>query len=528
MIRSSAYALLIAVCTLLPMVAAAQGSVTGKEPALVSNGGMLSSFSEADNVKLTLDADFGRFVDPQITGRYRSLAISLLRYMPVNLRGDFIYIMPNGSILSNRMGLAFAARRIPAPIAQALRRNKYAKAMQSTRDSRVSKSRMLGEKPLAYPPTGGTGGAYIRTYSTQNINAAYGYVYPPCDVSLQSGESGNAYFNAYDSNGGDVVDAGIGTSIDAATTGNALSVAFVNIGNGNYYNYGWTNHSQTYSCGTPVGIMYGTLPSPNQNTSALLTGVPDYDPTQMILPPATATWTPASWTFFPTNSALLVNPDSWNGIASNCSGCSVGRMVTIAQPPNTANVVYDNSCYGNCNTSGYGDVYWYESVMGQLVAPCQNYTSTAECTIQYTSSWSGGVNDTGIGIAYYTSSDLYAAEGLYLNAGDANSAKSRRTFSSSLPAAPPVACPPDSTGHCSYKVSSVAAGVCQSGSTTVHGTPVTKQLYKYTYQIFSGQRPSQYLETATDTQSSSPPCNTTSNTWSPNNPAVTYNDSALP
>jgi len=69
----------------------------------------------------------------------------------------------------------------------------------------------------SYPPTGGGGGAYIRTYSQQNINAAYGYAFPPCDVGLQPGESGNMYFNAYAPNGADLLDAGIGTNINAAT-----------------------------------------------------------------------------------------------------------------------------------------------------------------------------------------------------------------------------------------------------------------------------------------------------------------------
>jgi hypothetical protein len=73
--------------------------------ALVSNGGTENSFADANGALLVSDDDFGKFVDPQINGANRSLAISFLKMMPSGARGDFIYVGPNGTILSNRTNI---------------------------------------------------------------------------------------------------------------------------------------------------------------------------------------------------------------------------------------------------------------------------------------------------------------------------------------------------------------------------------------------------------------------------------------
>ncbi len=323
------------------------------------------------------------------------------------------------------------------------------------------------------------------------------------------------YYNAYDSNGGDVVDAGIGTNISAATAGNAASVSFINTGGGNYLNYGWTNQSQQYNCGTPIGIMYGTLAPPNQNMSALATGIPDYDPSQLDLPPTTTTWLAAAWNFFSTNNALLQGPTSWYGYQSNCAACSIGQMVTIAQP----GLSYDGSCYGYCSSAG-ADAFWYESVAGQLIAPC-NQNSGLICTIEYIPSWVGGQNNSGAGIAYAPVNDQYVAEGLNLTGTFGNSSKSRRTLSSSLPPAPTSVCSLDSHGYCSKIVSSGITGSCTR-------PPVLNNTVT-TYYIFNKSKPSELLVSAvnTITHDNQHGC-TPLSAWSPWDPALHYNDPSLP
>ncbi|HTV72285.1 MAG TPA: MFS transporter, partial [Candidatus Acidoferrales bacterium] len=164
-----------------------------------------------------------------------------LTYQLGNLfSGDFVYVSSTGKILSNRVALGFGIQPMSTVQSAALRHNG-----QKALYRRLASDQSI--RPLSYPPTGGSGGAYIRTYSSQGINAAYGYIVPPCDVSLQPGESGNMYFNAYDSNGNDIVDAGVATGISASTTGNAESISFINPGGG-YINTGWTNQNEVYPC----------------------------------------------------------------------------------------------------------------------------------------------------------------------------------------------------------------------------------------------------------------------------------------
>jgi hypothetical protein len=367
---------------LIPTIAGAQQAVSFgvKKPALISNGGSLKSFSDAAQLQLRSPADYGLFVDPQVKDADRSLAIHFLAIMPPGMRGDFVYVSRSGKILSNRVALGFGIHRLRKPIVGSLNKNKL---LSHT----AIRPELRGIAPAAYPPTGGSGGAYIRTYSQQGINAMMAYAQPPCDFALQQGESGNMYINAYDSGGNDIVDAGLGTGLSQSTLGSNLGrmVAFTTPYNAGNSGYGWTNQTQTYPCGQPVGIMYGTLPASLGGGSMLATGVPDYDPWQFYLPPATTNWHPASWTFFDTPSSLLQGPTIWNGINSNCALCAVGRMTTIGQ----STLAYDGSCYGYCSSAG-GDAFWIETVAGQLVSPCEDSGSTAQCTIEYMSSgWIG-------------------------------------------------------------------------------------------------------------------------------------------
>lgn len=508
----------------------AQAAQTQMVQALVSNGGTLTSFGQAANLPLFTDQDFARFVDPQVTGANRTLAIALLRWMPANMRADFTYVESNGSVLSNRAGLGFNIRRIPPSLAANLHLQ-GSRRMANARSGLRSSLAVAPRRPFSYPPNGGVGGAYIRTYSQQNINAMYGYAIPPCDVSLLSNESGNMYFNAYDSNGDDVVDAGIGTNINSGTYGNGESVPFINAYGTGYLNSGWTNQTQTYGCGTPVGLLYGTLAPPNGNMSVLFTGVPDYDPTQLGLPPATTLWSNGAWNFFNTNPSLYQsNQGSWDGIPSNCTGCSVGRMVTIGQN-GVASPVLDGSCYGYCpgSPSTGGDAYWYETVAGQLIAPCENDGSSAQCTIEDSASWVSNVNSSlNIGTAYDAPNDQAAAEGLNLNSSVGDSSATRRSLPPSLPASPASACPPDSDGLCAYPISTTANGkncTNTAGPHPVYDTGSTK-----TYYIFKGSKPAELMSTATYTTSFK--ANGTAcvgaSIWSPSNPAAQYNDPSLP
>jgi hypothetical protein len=369
-----------------------RGSRPQKQPfGLLSRGGKLTSFSEALHANLQTDDDFDRFVDPQVIGDDRKLAIRLLRMMPANLRGDFIYY-DGKRLLSNRPelthGIRFSNSIQPMPT-----RSPDSQSPRAT---------------LSYPPTTGTGGPWIRHYSAQGVNAAVGYATFPCDSQLLGNDSGFMYFNSYTaSSSGSVMDAGLWIH-----PGNSAT-PFINRGSyGGYLYAGWTDENYTWSCGQHVGMMYGT--QYGTGISVLMIGYPDFDPTVYALPPASSTWHHSAWNFFQTPSPLTSGTGIWQGTPSPCMGCSVAKMFTIS-PGNTPG---DTSCFGLCGT--YPDARWDQVVMGELTQPCgQTPNVSATCTVTYPTdnSWYGDVNAGGSALALYTTnSPNTALEGLKMGA----------------------------------------------------------------------------------------------------------------
>lgn len=249
-------------------------------PGLISNGGSMNSFSEAVNLPLRY-SDLDRFVDPQIKGRDRLLAIWFLSIMPPNMRGDFVSEQPDGRILSNKVALAMTVRIRPLNPTKVLR--PLGKTRPAPFTNRVN--------PLTYPHTGGSGGSWIRSESAQGVTAAFGYASFPCDSSYNSfDDTGNMYFNAYTAaSSGSLVDAGLAANYDKNLSSTDAE-AFI-VSNGYVYS-GWLGGSGvptnpktvTWHCGTPVAMMYGDLPLPS-GWSFFVAGLPDYDPTQLALPP---------------------------------------------------------------------------------------------------------------------------------------------------------------------------------------------------------------------------------------------------
>ena len=85
-------------------------------------------------------------------------------------------------------------------------------------------------------------------------------------------------------------------------------------------------------------------------------------------------------------------------------------------------------------------------------------------------------------------------------------------------------CAPDSDGYCALLASSTVTGSCTLG--TVNGKPITGHNESNVYEVFEGSGGSViYLTSATR---NTKVCGGVSTTWSPANPAVTYNDPNLP
>ena len=136
-----------------------------KNDAVISNGGRLATFADAQGLLLTTDADFGRFIDPEVTGSDRTLLIALMRAIPPGMRGNVTVISPGGHVIANQVSLISQIKFMT----------------QAGAGSIPSPNLPNRVHAMSYPPTGGSGGPYIRWYSQQSMNAMYGYATFPCD-----------------------------------------------------------------------------------------------------------------------------------------------------------------------------------------------------------------------------------------------------------------------------------------------------------------------------------------------------------
>lgn len=392
---------------------------------------------------------------------------------------------------------------------------------------------------MEYPPATDDGsGIFIRDYSAQGINAAWGIATPPCDAYLYgSNDTGNMYFSGWSGSSGVLgsqTDAGIGAHEYVTHDSNPTDV-FAYVSSAGWdpgqESGGFVNAYESWSCGTPLLILYGTLSPPNQTTSVLVVGPPPYDPNKFNLPPAMTTLNNPAWTFFNTPSTLLQNPGTYQNMPTNCMFCSITRMFSIAEPHGI-----DGSCYGYC-LQNYGSAYWNEVVAGEITA-CgpTSFGTNDPCGIQWASpNWYAGsyLSQDGIGSYYYdtpNNNDQQVAEGLedslYPNQwGTIDTTQSNsRLQPSGLPTAPPV-CTLDSNGYCSEAATYTLLKTCIIGY--IGGKPIAGHDYTQSYYVFNkGADFLNLLETATETVKI---CTTPyGTTWSPNEPKTYYGDSNLP
>ena len=101
-------------------------------------------------------------------------------------------------------------------------------------------------------------------------------------------------------------------------------------------------------------------------------GRPDFDPTVYQFPPSSSTWRHAAWNFYPAPPALTQGFGIWNGLSSECMGCSVAKMFSIG-PANPARFVM-GLCQGN---NVFPNGRWDQVVMGRQSSPAKTTARAA-------------------------------------------------------------------------------------------------------------------------------------------------------
>jgi hypothetical protein len=344
----------------IPNTPATTPALVGPSLSKAQNTVDSHSFSAAAGKQLNSDADYEKYIDPQIVGADRKKALRFMKMMPANWRGDFTYVYANHKVLSNRLsvarGIVFHKIHLPS-----------------------TKVRPNVISPNFIPPLNDSTGPFIREYSTSGGSAMMGFATIGCNnTDLNPGDGAFMYGGVFASNGQNY-DAGLEWFNDQK----------INPFTTPYQNDGWSNPGTAYHCDQHIAVFTGVL---GGNTAVIITGIPDEDPTQVQLPPSMVHLTSPAWNFFPLPS------NAWN----NCSGCVAKRMTTIALGRNNE-YGSDTSCFGGCN--GTTTNWWDQIVMGQLISPCNQTPNVSfECTIQYLTdgSWYGGIqNETETGAATY-------------------------------------------------------------------------------------------------------------------------------
>jgi hypothetical protein len=318
------------------------------------------------------------YIDPSIQGQDRVKARRFLAFMPVGMRGDFVYIKSDGTMFSNNRAVLNGARLVTGgsviPFHMPMR-------------SAASAGRPANPESVVAPPFGGTTGPYAREFSQLGIDAAFAYATIDCnDYYLDNpSDYGFMYLGGFGNEGnGSGIDAGLQMS----PLGSIQPFVSVSALGGNQ---GLTYYPTThYPCGgNGVGMIYGGLPPPSSGQMFFGSGQPPYPSQGIAQPPSSVTWSNPAWTYWDTPTDFSdPGPDS-TGAQSPCQSCITKRMTTISGL--VAQALYSSDeCFGACN--GQIANRWDQVEMGELTSTCPTEAGPSViCTItfQANDSWFG-------------------------------------------------------------------------------------------------------------------------------------------
>ncbi len=131
--------------------------------------------------KALSDADLDTYIDPSVTGADRTLAHTLMGFMPANMRGDFVYLGPGNRLVSNNPRLLKYITLTPVQTA-GQQSAPGARSLVAAAGTRVHP--MDYSSPCSPPnPPNAPMGAYVRQVSLCGFTAGFGFVNVPCGSS---------------------------------------------------------------------------------------------------------------------------------------------------------------------------------------------------------------------------------------------------------------------------------------------------------------------------------------------------------
>jgi hypothetical protein len=486
--------------------------------------GVANIFSAARNATLG-DADLDKYITAPLIGPDRVLAHKLMAFMPASQRGDFLYMSPDGRVISNNAAL------LP-----------YAKVTWTKRISPQSSAPAAKERPqfargydYSSPcsptnPYAGTG-PYVRNVSMCGFGAGWAFLKIPCGTTtLNQGDNGYVYFEITGPSNSAHVEGGMftpdGTTFDPYLRSDAYSQ------NNGYETL--TNGQARYSCDEQMAIWHGITYTVPGYTFTEIGDASAYDPYTVWVNQQIVSLTSAAWLFgaLPPSIASAQQGQDNAGAKSPCLSCSISQVTAIAQS-NTSGWTADGSEFG-IDASGNNAVQWLQVGFGNWDSNCAPGTTLCTFLVSadplqyyggpqyYPDSNVSGSNMGATGYGPYESVDGIQAYGGLSHTRSADIAINEPL--------PPPPCTVDSHGYCSTGGNSQVVTTIEcliSQNPPKHARMPTE--IQSTYTIYFGKDFKEHAtKTTTYRLATCPVPSNPVTTWSPAEPRLQYNDSSLP
>jgi hypothetical protein len=350
-------------------------------------------------------------------------------------------------------------------------------------------------------------------------------------------DSGDAYFEIQGP-GGNAVEGGIEYYSDSSI---APYLRSSTAGSGGFVTM--TNNSNRYFAGEILGIFHGLTPNISTmggtgNLAYTLVGAlsSTQDPETDFVDSIVVQLVNPSWLFYTAPSDMMGAGVDAAGVTTACSRCSVSQVTSIAQ---NGIITYglDGSYFG-VDLNGNDTIQWLQVAFGEWSSACAPgasvcpFVSSANPFVYY-----GGpqyypnedISQSNVAPTGYGPYETYSGIDL---TGNIFGQSLRRTLGTYKEPFPPLPCTADAENNCAIVQQQTVSSSCNTGEVGVHGQPIIIDGYTTRYSVYRKGSPAQYLETAIGTEKLTLNANThtcsMSESWTPNNPSLQYNDSSLP
>jgi len=313
------------------------------------------------NASLT-DTDLDKYIDWSVTGQDRIMARKLMRFMPVRMRGDFIYVTSDHRLLTNNPAMlsyvTFTNRTSPTQgLPSSLLATSAKRALLSTRSLKDF------NPPCSVPNTvSNPMGVYARYPSACGFNAGWAFVTIPSNsaTDYSPGGANEMDWDGYTNSAGQAMNdqayvyfelrGGSGNTLEggflytddnsiAAYAKTSTSSQFEAVNNGSVRFFA---DEQLFTMTGVTNLQFGRPPLAYMLSGAAV----NVDPKSYWLSGLVLIPSPQAWTFFdaPTDFGQQAGTDAANH-SSPCMVCSASIVVSIAQP-NQTQFVRDGSRFG--------------------------------------------------------------------------------------------------------------------------------------------------------------------------------------